>query len=172
MKFKKCFQIIDTSKSNVDKLLHYQSFRGPLTIRIPVSFRRPISQQDKVCAWRQCARKLSMILKLMTMVTGLGMRLHVCMRRLENDVLRNRQQLGSALIHYLWCHEQLSWSCWVVVKLHACCAEHHFRANIMLNLIRFPLCKSVIGEGICSVLLAEVVFHYYHCHLKHVLQPF
>ena len=34
----------------------------------------------------------------MTVVTGLGMRLHVCMCRLENDVLRNRQQLGSALI--------------------------------------------------------------------------
>ena len=34
-----------------------------------------------MCAWRQCAHKLSVILKLMTMVTGLGMRLHAQTRK-------------------------------------------------------------------------------------------
>ena len=69
----------------------------------------------------------------MTMVIGLGTRLDVYMRtRLENGVLRNGQQLGSAVSSF-FDHSKFeamkSLSGWEAVR----CDEHPFRAKIKVS---------------------------------------
>ena len=75
----------------------------------------------------------SLVPRAMTVVFGLGMRLHVCMcTRLENGVLRNGQQSCSAVnsFFYQGKFEVIkSLSSWEA----ACCDEHQFCAKIKVS---------------------------------------
>ena len=83
------------------------------------------------CAqFRMCT---SLVPRAMTVVFGLGTRLHVRMRtRLENGVLRNGQQLGSAVNSFF---DQGKFE--AMKMLSGCeaanCDKHHFHAKIKVG---------------------------------------
>ena len=69
----------------------------------------------------------------MTVVFGLGMRLHVCMRtRLGNGVLRNQQQSGSAVNSFF---DQGKFEAMKMLSgcKGASCGDHQFCAKIKVS---------------------------------------
>ena len=83
--------------------------------------------------WSTCNFTCALVPRPITMVFGLRMRLHMCMRtKLKNGIWRNRQQFGSAVNHFI---NQGEFEVIETLNSHRalCCDKHQFHAKMTVS---------------------------------------